>query len=134
MQVTAPHPELTPLPGSAARAEAVRGGPGGFDRALRRAQGADGPPGPAAGQVREAAEQLVASALVLPLLSAVREQPLDANLFDGGQAEKIFGQRLDTILADRVVKSARFGVTDAVIRSMQHRADPSALRLYQNRA
>jgi hypothetical protein len=73
-------------------------------------------------RAREAAEQLVATSLVTPLLAQLRDQPLDAKLFHGGIVEDAFRQKLDTILADRIVRSGKFPLVDRVYeRVMRHR-------------
>lgn len=69
-------------------------------------------------QARIAAQKLVSTALVMPLLEEVREQPLDANLFDGGVAEDAFRQRLDQQFADRIVRSARFPLVDRIYQNI----------------
>ena len=73
-------------------------------------------------QIGEAGDQLVSTAFVLPLLSQLRDSPFKSEMFDGGQAEQIFGQQLDTILADRITSSANFGISDALVRQF----DPAA--------
>ncbi len=85
--------------------EAVSGGSGEKDRA------------------REAAEQLVATTLVSPLLAELRTQPLDAKLFHGGFAEDAFRQQLDTALADEIVKSSRFPLVDRIQAQITRRAE-----------
>lgn len=73
-------------------------------------------------QAREAAEQLVASAMVMPLLEEVREQPLDQKLFHGGFTEDAFRQKLDTLLADRIVSSGKFPLVDSIYEHVTKRA------------
>lgn len=67
-------------------------------------------------QVREAAAQLVASAFVLPMLQQIRDDPLGSDLFKGGVAEDLFGQQLDTHLADDMAKGMNTPLVDAVER------------------
>ena len=67
-------------------------------------------------ETREAADQLVATAFVLPLLQQVRDDPFKSDLFHGGQGEEIFGQQLDVLMAERITKSAGFGLSDALVR------------------
>ncbi|MFP4143726.1 MAG: hypothetical protein ACOCTI_03245 [Phycisphaeraceae bacterium] len=74
---------------------------------------ADVPP-----QAREAAEQLVATAFIKPLLQQVRNDPFKSDLFHGGQGEEAFGQRLDTILADRMVQRMNFPLVDTIAKSV----------------
>lgn len=108
-----PAHRLRPAAPADSRFEAVLGGQ------LREAaedKGSDG-------QAREAAQKLVASAFVLPLLSEMRESPLDAKLFHGGFAEDAFRQRLDTIFADNIVKSARFPLVDRIQADVMRRTN-----------
>ncbi|MEX0652916.1 MAG: hypothetical protein WD534_16555 [Phycisphaeraceae bacterium] len=77
-------------------------------------------------QVREAAEQLVASAFILPFLQQVRNESLGSDLFHGGYAEDAFGQQLDTHLADDFVHSGNFPLVDAVEQYMTKRGVPAA--------
>ena len=70
---------------------------------------------------RQTAQELVATALVQPLLARLRHDPLKSDLFHGGQAEDIFGQQLDTILSDRIVQGSRLPVVDAVYRTLMQR-------------
>ena len=72
---------------------------------------------------REAAEQLVATTLVAPLLAELREQPLDTKLFHGGFGEDAFRQQLDTKLADEIVKSSRFPLVDRIYAQITRRAE-----------
>lgn len=69
------------------------------------------------GQLADAADQLVSTAFVLPLLSQVRDSPFKTEMFSGGRAEEAFGQQLDVILADRITASSNFGITQAMVRS-----------------
>lgn len=81
-----------------------------FERLMTEAQASDKP----RDEAREAAEKFIATALVMPLLDELREQPLDAGLFHGGMAEDAFRQRMDTILADRIVSSSQFPIVDRI--------------------
>lgn len=71
---------------------------------------------------RDAAEKLVSSSLIMPLLEEVREQPLDANLFGGGMAEDAFRQRLDQQFADRIVRSTNFPLVDRIYQNVTRAA------------
>lgn len=73
-------------------------------------------------QAREAAQQLVASALVLPLLAEARSEPTDAKLFHGGLAEDSFRSQLDGILADRIVKNEKFPLVDRIYEHVTRRS------------
>lgn len=80
-------------------------------------------------QVREAAQQLVASAFVLPFLQQVRSESLRSDLMHGGFAEDAFGQQLDTHMADAFVKGGNFPLVDAVEQYMSKRGGPSPTAL-----
>jgi len=75
--------------------------------------------------LRKTAEQLVATTFIMPMLAKMREDPFKSDLFHGGQTEKIFGQRLDTIFSERIVSKADFSIVDAVYRSVAQRAGAS---------
>ena len=66
-------------------------------------------------QIRESAEKLVASAFVLPMLQQMRESPFETEMFAPGQGEKLFRQRLDTMLADRIAGSPGFPLVDTLV-------------------
>ncbi|MCC6580835.1 MAG: hypothetical protein IT440_10370 [Phycisphaeraceae bacterium] len=67
-------------------------------------------------ETRQAAEQLVASTLVMPILSQMRQDPFRTEMFHGGFGEDAFNQQLDTVLSDRIVKGSHFSVVEAVCR------------------
>ncbi len=72
-------------------------------------------------QLREASQQIVANAFILPLLQQIRDDPFKSELFHGGFAEDAFGQQLDTILADRIAQRSGgpgASIADAVYRSL----------------
>lgn len=69
-------------------------------------------------QADKAASEFVAGALVRPLLAQARNDPFKSKLFHGGQAEEMFGEQLDGVLADRITQSARFPITDAVRKQL----------------
>lgn len=71
--------------------------------------------------VREAVQRFVATALITPLLSELRHQPLDSDLFHGGFAEDAFRQQLETFLADRIVQSSRFPIADRIYDAFSHK-------------
>lgn len=64
--------------------------------------------------LRKAAEQLVATTFIQPMLAKMREDPFKTDLFHGGRTEEIFGEQLDTILSERIVSRADFSIVDAV--------------------
>lgn len=67
-------------------------------------------------EVREAAEQLVAAALVSPVLKGLRESPWATEPFKANSAERSFRQISDAALAHRLVKSERWPLVEAVAR------------------
>lgn len=78
-------------------------------------------------EARLVAEQLVASTLVLPILSQARNDPFKSDLFHGGKGEEMFGSQLDTILAERITSSSRMPIVDAVYRSITRTPQPSGV-------
>lgn len=76
--------------------------------------------------LRKSSEQLVAITFIMPMLAQIREDPFKSDLFHGGQTEEFFGQRLDTIMAERIVAKADFSIVDAVFNSIAKRASMSA--------
>ena len=72
-------------------------------------------------ELREAAEQFVASALMLPLLAQVREDPFRSELFHGGSAEDAFQSQLDTILADRITRGSNLPLVDVIVEHVLNR-------------
>ncbi len=72
--------------------------------------------------LRKSSEQLVATTFVMPMLAQMRNDPFKSDLFHGGQMEEVFGQRLDTLLAERIVAKSDFSIVDAVYRSVIQRS------------
>jgi Rod binding domain-containing protein len=72
-------------------------------------------------QLRQATEQMVASAFILPMLQQIRQDPFKSDLFHGGQGEEMFGQLLDTQLADRIVKRTNFPLVESLYNEMARR-------------
>lgn len=102
---------------------------GRFAQELRAAEAdirADGLDPETQKTLRKSAEQLVATTFIMPMLAKMREDPFKSDLFHGGQTEEIFGQRLDTILAERIVSKSDFSIVDAVYRSVADRASRPA--------
>lgn len=65
--------------------------------------------------LREAAEQLVSSAFIAPMLGAMRESSMAAGPFSPGAVEKRFGPLFDQQVADRVTQASRFTLVDAIV-------------------
>ena len=77
--------------------------------------------------VRGAAEDFVSSALVLPVLSGLRESSLNVK---GGplarsSVEKRFGPLLDQRLADQITKAAKFSLVDTIVDRFAPPAPPA---------
>jgi hypothetical protein len=83
-------------------------------------------PGGRGGKAYEAAQDLVSITFVLPMFAQAREEPFKSDLFHGGQGEKLFGARLDEIMADRVTRSMRLPMVDAVYRKIMRMPAASA--------
>ena len=76
---------------------------------------------------REAAEQLVATTLVVPILAQLRETSRAAGPFAPSTAEKRFGPLFDQALSDRIVKGANFPLVDHLQRHLRTaQAEPIA--------
>lgn len=69
-------------------------------------------------QARDAARNLIAHALVLPILKQFRETNNAAAPFAPNQAERAFGSVMDQELASRLV-SSKWGLVDAVARRLR---------------
>ena len=65
-------------------------------------------------QAREAAQALVASSLIKPLLAQARQDPFRTELFHGGFAEDTFGAQLDSIIAERITRATKLPIVDAI--------------------
>ena len=90
------------------------GAPSAFQRELEARDAATDRTAPSDEQtVRRAIEQLVAQALVLPLLKQVRQDPFKTPLMHGGMGENMFGAQLDQILADRLTGKANLPIVEA---------------------
>ncbi len=75
---------------------------GGFEKTLRE-------------KAHEAAEQFVASSLVIPILATLRENTFNASgPFAPNLAEKRFGPVFDQHVADRVVQAANFPIVESI--------------------
>jgi hypothetical protein len=72
-------------------------------------------------EAREAAEQLVATTLVQPLLQQMRNDPFKSDLMHGGMAEDAFGAQLDTQLADRIVRRANWPLVERIVDTVMGR-------------
>jgi len=86
--------------------------PGGeaFAESLQKAAQMHGRPA-----AREAATQLVASALLVPVLDAMYERPRAEPPFAPTAAEKRFAPLLSQHLADRIIGAANFSLVDTIL-------------------
>jgi Rod binding domain-containing protein len=66
-------------------------------------------------RAREAAEGLVSTSLIIPILKQVRESNNAAPPFGPTQAEKQFGALLDNQLADEIAHAAQFPIVDRMV-------------------
>ncbi|MEM6256898.1 MAG: rod-binding protein [Planctomycetota bacterium] len=69
-------------------------------------------------QLREAAEKLVSTTLIMPMFERLRNDPLAVNLVHGGRGEKIFQQQMDQILSDRIASASNFDLVDSVYKQL----------------
>lgn len=79
-----------------------------FDRAVEANNQTDA--------ARHAANQLVASAFLKPLLAQVHKSAFQSELFHGGAGESMFQEHLDTIIADRIAQRTNFSLADEIYR------------------
>lgn len=77
-------------------------------------------------RAREAAQQLVATALVQPILKQLRETNNAAEPFKPNPAEKSFGQMMDTELSQRIVSSRGWALVDRVTETLLKKGGMSA--------
>jgi Rod binding domain-containing protein len=69
-------------------------------------------------QLRGAAEQLVASSFIQPILAQLRESPFAAGPFAPGLTERQFTPLLDQHLADRIVRGANLPLVDVIVERL----------------
>lgn len=70
-------------------------------------------------KARQAAEGLVAHALILPMLKQLRRESLDRKgVFSPGTGEKTFGPEFDMQIADRIARSPRMTVTESLTQRL----------------
>lgn len=108
--------EAMPSVADAARLQGQRS----FERALGRAQAGDGAPKSKQDEARAAAEELVARALVQPILARMRESRDTAEPFGQSEVERAFGSISDAQFADRLTKSGNWTLVDAVAKHIMN--------------
>jgi Rod binding domain-containing protein len=78
-------------------------------------------------KAREAAEQLVATAFIQPMLATLRDSTFGAEMFEPGLAEQRFGPMFDQHMADRITQAAHLPLVDVITDRLVGRdAQPSA--------
>jgi Rod binding domain-containing protein len=77
-------------------------------------------------KAREAAQQLIATALVQPVLKQLRETNNAAEPFKPNAAEKSFGQMMDTQLSQRIVESKGWALVDRVTETLLRKSTTGA--------
>lgn len=80
------------------------------------------------GSTRAAAEQLVATAFIAPVLRHLREFSDAAPPFRQTQAEKQFGQLLDIRTAEQIVRKADLPIVRQITATLEARAAASGVR------
>jgi Rod binding domain-containing protein len=76
----------------------------------------------AASQAREAAEGLVSTTFIEPILKQLRESNNTPPPFGPSNAEKQFSALLDTKLSDEIVKAANFPLVERIIENILRNA------------
>lgn len=77
-------------------------------------------------RARNAAEQLVSTSLVQPILKKLRDSNNAAAPFGPNRTERMFGSMMDATLAQRMVGSQSWGLVDQLARRMLERSQPPA--------
>jgi len=76
-------------------------------------------------RAREAAEGLVATSFIKPILAQVRESNNAPAPFGPTQAEKQFGSLLDNQLADEIARASQFPIVDRMVEQFtRHLGEP----------
>ena len=77
--------------------------------------------------VRDAAQKLVSSSLVLPILASIRDGgQFMQEPFKPGVVERRFGPLLDQALADEITTSSRFTLVDSIVEQFSREAAASS--------
>ena len=72
-------------------------------------------------QALQAARDAVAVNLIEPILAQSHQDPFKVDMFHGGQAETMFQQRMDQVLATRLTQRTNMPVVDAIYRKLMSR-------------
>ena len=73
-------------------------------------------------QIHEAAQQLVATALVQPVLDSLTKSPFQEGRFSPGPVEERFTPLLHRHLSDRIVASSNFGLIESLTNHLTARS------------
>ncbi len=73
--------------------------------------------------VQRTAGQMVSELFLVPLLSEMRKLPFGKDFGGGGRAEEVFGEQLDTRLADIVAQEGCGGLTKQIAKRISPRTD-----------
>ena len=75
--------------------------------------------------LRAAAEQFVATALLTPLMAQVRDDPFKSEMFHGGFTEDAFMRQFDQIIADRLSKRMSLPIVESIYNELaRHAPEP----------
>ncbi|MFG0246261.1 MAG: rod-binding protein [Phycisphaerales bacterium JB052] len=81
-------------------------------------------------EARKAAEELVATSFIKPVLQQVRDSNNAPAPFGPTQAEKQFGSLLDNQLADEIVQASQFPIVDRIVENFtRHLGQPQTTGL-----
>lgn len=98
-----------------------------FEKALGKAQGQNVHKKESKlDEARAAAEELVARALVQPILAKMRESRETAEPFGTTEVERAFGSISDAQFADRLTKGGNWSLVDAVAQRIMNVGKPNA--------
>jgi hypothetical protein len=114
---------LLSLPASASRVpRAVAGMKPDFKRVLQKYVPPTENEKKARKKAEDAAADLVSNALIMPILTQVRRSPFNADgPFSPGKEEKAFGPQFDMQLADRIARSPKLGIKNALADRLMKR-------------
>ena len=75
-------------------------------------------------KAEKAAGDLVANALILPMLKQLRRSPWGENsVFSGGIGEKTFGPEFDRQIAERLAQSPKMGIKTALAKRLTNKTE-----------
>jgi len=87
----------------------------------------------AAEKLRDVTAKIVSSALLIPMLNRMQEDPFRSDLLGGGMAEDSFRSMLNTRLADAMTQKSDFALTDhmsqPMLRWLQSQPDATVRRV-----